>query len=276
MRHSEFQLTGNDASLFTQLWQPEGEPKGVICLVHGIGEHSGRYADLVSALTRASFVVLSSDLRGHGKSSGKRGHIPAYSVLMDDLELLLNKGALLAPKQPLFLYGHSMGGNLVLNYALRRNPTLAGVIATGPWLKLAFAPSPVKVVLVRLMAKLYPSFTQSTGLDAKGLSHDLKVVAAYELDPRVHDQISARLFSACNSAGLWALKHASDFTLPLLLMHGKEDPVTSWQASTTFAQTAANCTLKIWDGMYHEIHNEPDKEEVFAYAIAWLKAHSSS
>jgi alpha-beta hydrolase superfamily lysophospholipase len=162
----------------------------------------------------------------------------------------------------------------VLNYALRRKPDLNGVIATGPWLELAFQPPAAQVRLGRLMNGIAPGFTQHSKLDTTGLSHDQTVVSAYENDPLVHDKISARLFVAVYESGLWALEHAAEFPLPLLLMNGAADPITSAKASREFAERAGDkVTLKVWDGLYHEIHNEPEKVEVFEVMLDWLGKH---
>jgi len=121
------------------------------------------------------------------------------------------------------------------------------------------------------MNKIWPSFSQSSGLDTKALSHDTEVVHDYENDPLVHDHVSARMFIGIYQAGKWALEHAPEFSLPLLLMHGGDDKIISVEASHEFAgMIKENCTLKIWDGLYHEIHNEPEKEEVFKFLIDWL------
>ncbi|MGC8856789.1 MAG: lysophospholipase [Anaerolineae bacterium] len=258
--------------LYARGWKPhERIPKGVICLVHGHGEHVGRYEHVGQVLSTAGYALLGFDQRGHGRSVGPRGHIPSYDALLDDIALLLDEAASRYPALPYFLYGHSMGGNEVLNYALRRKPALAGVIATGPWLRLAFEPPALKVALGRMMNRVFPAFTQKSGLETAALSRRAEVVQAYEADPLVHDQISARLFVEMYSAGLWALEHATEFPLPLLLMHGSADRLTSADASREFAQRAGQqVTLRIWEGAYHEIHNEPEQDEVLQTMIAWL------
>ena len=193
---------------------------------------------------------------------------------MDDIAAFFKQVDERYPGLPRFLYGHSLGGNLVLNYVLRRKPDLRGVIATGPWLELAFQPPASQVTLGRLMNGIAPGFTQHSKLDTKGLSHDQVVVSTYENDPLVHDKISARLFIAMYETGLWALEHAAEFPLPLLLMHGAADPITSAKASQEFAEKAGDkVTLKVWDGMYHEIHNEPEKAAVFKIMLDWLGKH---
>jgi alpha-beta hydrolase superfamily lysophospholipase len=271
----ESKFEGRDGiSFYVQGWEPDAQPQAVVALVHGHGEHVGRYAHVGKALADAGYVLVGFDQRGHGKSGGARGHTPSYDALMDDIDTFL---AMLSEKysgKPLFIYGHSMGGNQVINYALRRHPRIAGAISTGPWLKLAFQPPPAKVALGKLMNNLVPSFTQPSGLVTAGLSHDAEVVRLYDNDPLNHDKISARLFVGMYDSGLWALEHASELSLPLLLMHGGADPMTSAEASRQFAGKAGkNITLRIWDGMYHEIHNEPEQAEVFKVMIEWLDQH---
>jgi len=272
MKHTEFKLkTFDELSLFGQSWQPESKPKAVICLVHGLGEYSGRYTHVADALTLAGYAIFAFDLRGHGKSSGQRGHAPSYEALLNDVSLFFNEMDKNFPELPLFLYGHSLGGNLVLNYILRHQPQLKGVIVTDPWLRLAFEPPRFKVILAQITNYIWPSFSQKNGLDTKALSRDPEVVQAYENDPLVHGHISARMFIGIYQSGYWALEHASEFSLPLLLIHGGDDKIISVEAGREFAdKIKENCTLKIWDGLYHEIHNEPEKEEVFKYLIDWL------
>ncbi len=272
MKSNEWNWTSNDnLPMYARSWEPEGSARACIALIHGLGEHIGRYAHVGQALTQAGFILTGYDLRGHGKSGGARGHTPSYDALMNDIERFLALTAEHYPGLPRFLYGHSMGGNQVINFALRRTADLQGIVATGPWLKLAFEPPAPKVALGKMMNKLLPGFTQTSGLDTKALSHDEAVVQAYETDPLVHDKISARLFIEMYQSGLWALEQAGQFPLPLLLMHGEKDRLTSPQASRQFATLAGSkVTLHIWEGLFHEIHNEVQKGEVFAELIAWL------
>jgi len=266
--------TSDGLQTYSKGWAPKGKPKATICLVHGHGEHIGRYEHVAAAVTEKGYAMLGFDLRGHGKSAGPRGHTPSYEALMDDITAFLGQIEGRYPDLPRFLYGHSLGGNLVLNYALRRKPALRGVIANGSWLKLAFEPPASKVSLGKMMNNILPGFTQSSGLETAALSHDPAVVEAYENDPLVHDKISARLFVSTYDSGLWALEHAAEFPLPLLLMHGTADRLTSAEASRQFAEAGGKqVTLKLWDGWYHEVHNEPEKAEVFKLMTDWLDKH---
>jgi alpha-beta hydrolase superfamily lysophospholipase len=272
LSHDEFFLqSSDDLNLYFQVWQPVDLIKGVICLVHGIGEHSGRYAHVAQALNEAGYAFLGMDMRGHGKSGGPRGHVPSLQAVFDDIEIYLAEAHRRYTDLPFFIYGHSLGG-LVLNYVIHFKPDLAGVIATSPNLRLAFEPSAAKIALGKMMNNLWPTFSQASGLETAALSRDLDVEQAYKNDPLVHDRVSARLFvSVVHEASQWSLEHASDFPLPLLLMHGNADRLTSAEASREFAAQAGEiCTLKIWDGFFHELHNEPEKDQVFAFMLDWL------
>ena len=258
--------------LFAHAFPSEKPPKAIICLVHGHGEHIERYEHLAAALNEADYALVGFDHRGHGQSDGPRGHTPSYETLLDDIDAFLAEVDEDYPDLPRILYGHSMGGNLVLNYALRRKPDLKGVIATGPWIKLAFEPPAVQVFLGKTMDKIFPAFIQASGLETAALSRDPEVVRAYEDDSLVHNKVSARLFVEMYDSGLWSLENAGDFPLPLLLMHGSADRITSAVASREFAEKAGEkVELKIWDGFYHEIHNEPEQAEIFKKIIDWLE-----
>ena len=264
--------TPHHGSLFAQEWLPEAAPGAVVCLVHGLGEHSGRYAQLAQFLTGAGFVLSAFDMHGHGKSPGQRGHVQSYEACLEDIQVLLDEATRRFPGKPLFLYGQSLGGNFVLNFALRREARLAGVIATAPLLRLAFEPPRSKVILARIMSCCWPAFSYVCGCGAADLSRDPAVVKRYMEDPLAHDLISARLYVEMCRAGMWALENAARLKLPVLIMHGSADRLTSADASRQFAERAGKCcTWRLWDGASHELHHEPEKEAVFAYMLAWLK-----
>jgi alpha-beta hydrolase superfamily lysophospholipase len=278
-RHIEFTGQSHDGlPLYHQCWSPNETPSAVVCLVHGIGEHSGRYAHVAAALNDAGYVLLGFDLRGHGRSGGPRGHTPAYDDLMTDIDRLLDEAAARYSGLPRFLYGHSLGGNLVLNYGLRREPGLhskhgiAGVVATSPALRLTATPPPIQVALVKAINKIHGGLQITNGLALEGLARDPEVIRAYTSDPLVHNKISVRLALGMFESGEWALAHAAGFPLPLLLVHGTQDKLTSAKASEEFAarMPGGRCTLKLWEGYYHETHNEPEKAAVLQFMIDWL------
>ncbi len=253
----------------------DSKPKAVIVLIHGMGEHAMRYKHVAEYFNQHNVALVSMDHRGHGRSTGKRGHTPNYDALMHDLELLLQKTNEAYPGIPVILYGHSMGGNLVLNFLIRKKPKVKGAIITAPYLRLAFEPPAWKVKLGKLSAGILPSLSQPTGLDTKAISRDNAVVAAYEKDPLVHDKITSAFFVNVHFAGPYAIEHANEIEVPVLLMHGTADRLTSTEGSKEFASRAGKMVeLKIWEGLYHELHNEPEKTEVLNFELDWLKKNS--
>jgi len=274
MQQSEFNWRTKDGlKIFANVWKPEQEVTGVMCLVHGMGEHVSRYNHVAEFFTTKGFAIIANDHRGHGKSEGKRGHTPSFDMLLNEISRLIEEADTRFPNQPIFVYGHSMGGNLVLNHLLRKEPKVKGVIATGPWIKLAFEPSKILIMLGKLSRKLAPSFTQSSNLNANHISQDKKVVEKYLNDPLVHDKISSEMGMCLMDAGEWLLNGGNKKTnVPLLIMHGSGDQVTSHDASEQFSQKISGDVLfKSWDGLYHEIHNEEQKNEVFDYTWDWMK-----
>lgn len=272
MQHNEFNLqSGDGLRLYAQEWVPDEDMKGIVCVVHGLGEHSGRYAHFGEFLTTNAFVLNTFDLRGHGKSEGPRGHSPSLEVIYDDFSLFLEHARDLHPNQPIFLYGHSLGGMLVLDYAIREEPSINAIISTSPILRPAFEPPAWKITLGRVMYRIMPTLAMSNELDRDALSRDPKVVEAYNADPLVHDRISSRLAIDMLDGGLWLLDNAHQLRIPTLLVHTSADKICSAPASQEFAQKAGDiCTLKLWEGLYHEIHNEPEKEDVIKFTLAWI------
>ncbi|OQA40829.1 MAG: Phospholipase YtpA [Chloroflexi bacterium ADurb.Bin325] len=274
MAESNFTLTAPDGHpLLGRAWLPE-QPKAVICLIHGLGEHAGRYGHVAAMFNDAGYAVLAYDQRGHGQAPGPRGHIPSWDALLNDVGLLLAEAARRYPGLPCFLYGHSMGGNIVLRYTMDRRPALAGVVATSPAIGLSKRPW-LQQALGKIMYRVKPDFMLANGLELAGLSRDPAVVAAYEADPLVYGRISARLGLDLLDSMAWVAAHPDQFpAVPLLLVHGTADRLTSAAATEAFAgQVKGDVTLKLWPGLYHETHNEPEKAEVLRFTIEWLDAH---
>jgi alpha-beta hydrolase superfamily lysophospholipase len=261
-------------SLFAQAWAPNGFPKAAVCLVHGLGDHSGLYRNLCDALLRGGYAVSTFDLRGHDRSDGRRGDL-RFDDAMGDIELVLDETRRRFGLIPRFLYGHSLGGLLVLHFALQRRPPLAGVVAVGPPLRTALREHRARMLAVHTLGSLLPSATLTSGLDATQISRDPNVVAAYQTDPLVHSRASLGLARDVIATSDRILADAHGFPLPLLLMHGGADPLTYPSGSRLFAERiAGDCTLKVYDGLYHEIHNEPERQQVFADLLSWLDAHA--
>jgi acylglycerol lipase len=275
MTHQELSWQSHDnLKIFGQYWLPDAQPKAVLCLVHGMGEHSGRYQTLIDALIPHGFAVMALDHRGHGKSEGQRGHTPDFEHLLNDVQVFLRQVSNHFPHIPQILFGHSMGGCIVLNYALRRQPALKGVIASAPLLRLAFQPNALQVLLAKAVNPLLPRLTQPTRLDVNGLSRDAEVVNDYRQDKLNHDKITPRFFIEIMRAGEWALANAHTLSIPLLLYHGTADRITSHQASEQFAEKSPRefTKFKLWEGYFHELHHEIGKEQVLETLLKWIEA----
>jgi alpha-beta hydrolase superfamily lysophospholipase len=274
MRESDFYWrTTNQLKINGRLWTPSGKAEAVLAVLHGMGEHIGRYRNMAQFWTTRNIAVIGHDHIGHGKSEGKRGHVFSYKELINGVEELIYRTNQQFPNVPVVLYGHSMGGNVAINYLLRKPFSVKGAIITSPYLKLAFKPSEFKVKLAHIMLNLYPGFSQSTKLDVTALSRDETVVKAYKKDKYVHDKITASMFVALHKAGLYALQHADELKVPVLLMHGTADQITSFEATQQFAVKANIMSRFIpWPDFYHEIHNEPGKEEVMQAQWEWIQA----
>ena len=254
-------------------WAPDSPPRAAVVLIHGLGEHTGRYAHVGEALSGAGFALLGYDLRGHGRSQGKRGHTPSYDHLLDDTSWAFQVARSRYPQARLFLYGHSLGATLALLYAFQRSPGVEGVVATGPVFRTAFAPPPLKIAAGRLLDRLMPAFTMYNEVNPAHLSRDPAVVRAYVEDPLVHNRISARMGIGMIDLGSRMLARNGELRVPTLLMCGSEDRLTSTAAAREFADMAGPvCTLKIWEGLYHEIHNEPQKAQVIAFMVDWMRS----
>lgn len=271
MPHTQFILkTSDGVDLFSQQWLPAGEVRASINLIHGLGEHSGRYAHVAAALNQAGFAVSAFDLRGHGQTPGPRGHIPSYETAAGDIRFFIDETKKRLPDLPQFLYGHSLGGALVLFTSLFHTPAIKGTIATSPGLNPGKVP-PAKLLAARILSRLAPSFAMNNSLDVSNLSHDQAVIDAYKGDPLVHPMISTRLGYELLTNGQKICAHKGDFPVPLLLLQGEKDRLVDPETNRLFAKNLdGTTTYKPFENGYHELHNEPWKEQVFEVIITWL------
>jgi alpha-beta hydrolase superfamily lysophospholipase len=267
--HSYRVQTKDQLLLHVQQWNDNKKSKGTICIIHGLGEHQGRYAHVAKFYIENGFQVYTYDQRGHGKSEGKRGHTPGIEYNLDDLERVIKT----IPQHHLFLYGHSFGGNVLVNFLLRKQPNyLKGAILSAPWLKLAKEPSVIDFSLAKLMNNIFPSYTQNNKLDENDLSLDEQVCIEYAEDPLTHNQISVRLFSDFYPAGKWALNNAEKLPVKTLIIHGDDDSVICKSGTENFAlSNTEKISYKIFNDTKHEPHNDLTKEDVFAYTLNWLE-----
>lgn len=273
MIHQTYEWIASDnKKLFGQSWSPQQASDKTIMMVHGLGEHCGRYERWAELFVQHNYNFIAIDLRGHGKSEGKRGHAKSLSRLLDDMDVLYNQAKEIFPGSRLILYGHSMGGNLVLNHVIRRNFPIDALISTSPWLKLANPPSDLLISIVGGLKKLFPGLQIPNGLNAEDISHDPEVVRMYEKDPLNHNKISLKLFSEITEGGNHALRNIYKINSPFLIMHGTGDRITSAKASENYVlNTNKRTKLKLWEGQYHELHNELIYKDVFDYIFQWLE-----
>ncbi|REE05693.1 alpha/beta hydrolase [Marinoscillum furvescens] len=268
-------LSQDGLKLFYRYWECES-PRAILCIVHGLGEHSNRYHELAQQLANSGITTYAMDLRGHGKSEGKRGHARSIELLMSDIEELLKTARAEHTELPMYLHGQSMGGNLVANYAIRMNTNeLSGMILTSPWLRLAFAPPAWKVKLAGIAKSIFPSLTQPNNLDARQFTKDENAIRAYNEDPLVHGLISAKLYTECAASSAYALDHADQIKLPALVFHGTADPIVDWKASQELTQCMS--TKVQWVPLEHFLHeplHDNCKGEVTDQMIDWMLSNS--
>ncbi len=257
------------------IMSPGERLQAMIIMVHGLGEHIRRYSGWSGLFNEAMAGMVGVDLPGHGQSDGKRGHIRSYAITDEMIDSLLDQCRKTFPGIPLFLYGHSLGGGMVLDYMLRKNPPVKGAIVTSPWLKLSFEPEKSKIRLAGIMKNILPSLVQSSGLVVDHLSRDREVVEKYKNDPLVHGLISVSLFHSAMTAASRSLHNASSLKKPLLLMHGTDDRICSSEGSREFAEKTPLAELRLWEGAYHELHNDLCRHEVFDAIRNWLETKLS-
>jgi acylglycerol lipase len=253
---------------------PEGDPTGVLLVCHGLGEHAGRYGNVVEALRPDGWAVYGLDHRGHGRSGGRRAHLDDYADWLTDFDAFRQLVAARHPDLPLFLLGHSMGGQIALAYALDHQDALRGLVLSAPALASNAVPRAAVPVLRRL-ARLTPTL-RPAGIDSTKISKDPEVVAAYRADPLVHHGNPTLGLSSALFAQFDVLpERARALRIPLLLQHGSLDELTD-PAGTRALEAAVgspDLTVHWYEGLWHEIYNEPERERPLADLRSWLAAH---
>jgi alpha-beta hydrolase superfamily lysophospholipase len=272
MQRGEGSFTALDGlTIFHQWWHPH-DGRGVVILVHGLGEHSGRYEHVAEALADAGFAVHALDHRGHGRSGGKRTYVKSYDEFMHDLSQFRAIVVAEHPDSPLIVLGHSMGGNLAMGHALREPDGIAGLALSGPALMVGDDLSPRQVKIFSFIAKLAP-WLRPRGLPVDAISRDPAVVEAYGNDPLVYTgKTSAGLGAALIGAMDTFPPRYANLTMPIWLGHGTEDRLCNIEGTRGLESGAVNAdvTAHYYEGLYHEIFNEPEREQVKGDLLAWL------
>jgi alpha-beta hydrolase superfamily lysophospholipase len=279
VEHGEGRFEGaGGARLFEQHWRPAGaDARGVLVLVHGLKDHSARYASAAETLARRGFAVYAFDLRGHGRSDGARVAIDAFAEYLDDLDRFLACVREREPARPTFLFGHSMGGAIVTLFAIERRPALAGIVLSAPALRVADDVPAVLVGSTKLLGAVLPGLPVF-GLESAGFSRDPAVVRENdETDPLIeHGRAPARTASELLGAIAEIQERMEEVRAPLLILHGTADRITDPEGSRELAARArsGDVTLRLYDGLYHDLLHEPEQAEVLGEIAAWLEARA--
>lgn len=262
--------TKDGLSIFGKEWKSE-KPKAVIALVHGFGEHCMRYDSMAQYYNAKGYAMIGYDRRGHGQSEGPRGHTPNYEAFLEEIDTLISTCKERYPDKPIILYGHSMGGNLVLNYMiLRNNPAIKIQVVTGPWIQLVQEPPAFLKFIVKYLRKIAPGFTQGKKL-GDAISRVQEERDKYMNDPLIHGDISLNTAYEMIVWGKHLHEYKGKLFVPALIQHAGDDLLTDLKATKTFVKNVTgDVTFKVWEGLYHEIHNESIREQVYDYTIEWI------
>lgn len=263
------------AALRIHRWLPVSPPRAIILLAHGYAEHGGRYADVAQRLNVAGLGLYAIDHMGHGQSDGVPGYISHFQLYLDGMSALLACVQREWPNMPLLLLGHSMGGLIAARFMASHQRFFVAAALSGPALQAGGGPRPLTKLLGRLLSRFAPHLGVMA-LDSDGVSRDPDLVARYRADPLVYrGKMSARLAAEMLREMSAAQREASAITLPLLIQHGSADRLTAPSGSQRFfgALGSADKQIKIYDGLYHEIYNEPERDEVIGDVITWFDAH---
>ncbi|OPX40480.1 MAG: hypothetical protein B1H13_07325 [Desulfobacteraceae bacterium 4484_190.3] len=263
--------------IFYRKYQADSERARLI-ITHGLGEHSGRYDNVVGKLLPKGITIWALDHRGHGQSDGPRGHISGFEDYIEELSTMVQMSREGLPEGvKCFLLGHSMGGLIALNFALRYPNMIDGVITSSPSLGLRVNAPVIKWVMGMIMSAIWPRLTLGNELNTSMISHDTEVVRAYHSDPLVHNRVSARWFTEFLSAMSAVNRMAPKMEVPILMQIAGDDYLVNTNASKAFFEKLIlkDKTLYIYDGLYHEIYNEKEKErsKVLTDLQGWLENH---
>jgi acylglycerol lipase len=276
MNHTEGNFKGvRNASIYYQAWLPDGKVKAVLFIVHGLGEHSGRYANVVNRFVPSGYAVYGLDQIGHGKSEGGREQVERFEDFTDNLTIYYNMVKAWQPGKPIFLYGHSLGGLIGCYYLLDHQADFKGAVISAALVRVPANISPLTVTMGKMLSAIAPK-AGVIPLNAAGVSRDPAVVKAYEDDPLVfHGKTPARLSAEMLKAMMRITAEAGRITLPVFILQGSADKlVDPGDAQLLYDKVSSNDkTLRMYDGLYHEVHNEPEREMMFKDLEAWLKAH---
>ena len=258
---------------YVHRWSLADTSHGGICIIHGLGEHAGRYAELAGFLAGHGYLVTAHDLPGHGHDSGRRGVVPSYQALLADVGDALAWTSAAVPGSPVFLLGHSMGGNLIVNYLLHGGQPPLAAIASSPMFLSPREPRGLANLAARLLLRWAPNLCIGTGVRYQWLTDDPAEQALVAHDPLYHRRVSLRLGAALIDSGRWAIEHAARLPIPLLVTHGTEDRLTLPAGSAQFAQRAGErCRFELLAGHRHESFRDLERRAVWQLFLDFLES----
>ncbi|MFN2269885.1 MAG: lysophospholipase [Anaerolineae bacterium] len=276
MDHIEGNFKGaRNANIYYQAWLPDGDAKGVLLVTHGLGEHSGRYMNVVDHFVPLGYAVYGFDLVGHGKSEGAREVVERFTDYTDTLAIYYGMVKDWQAASPIFLLGHSMGGLIAPYYLLDHQADFKGAVISAPLVKVSDDTSQLTIIMGKILSTLLPRMGL-LALDANSISRDPEVVKAYVNDPLVfHGKTPARLAAELLKAMLHVMAEADRITLPFIVVQGSEDKLVDPSGSQMLYDKASSIdkTIKIYQGLYHEVFNEPERNRVLKDVEVWLAAH---
>jgi acylglycerol lipase len=276
MKHTEGTFKSvRDLDIHYEAWLPDGEVKAVLFIVHGVGEYCARYTNVVDRFVPLGYAVYGLDHIGHGKSGGGRESLVRFEDFTEPLTAYFKMVSAWQPGKPVFIYGHSLGALITPFYLLEHQADFKGAIISAPATKIPDSISPLTITMGKILSAIAPN-AGILGLDTSNLSHDVNVVNTYNADPLVfHGKMPARLSAEMLRAMLLVNEQAAKITLPVLLMQGSGDHIVDPGGAQELYDKVGSRdkTIKIYPGLYHEIHNEPDREIMFKDLEAWLNTH---
>jgi len=274
-KEGNFKGTGN-FNLYWKCWLPEGQVKAVILVAHGLGEHINRYTNLVNNVVPLGYAVYGLDHQGHGKSEGTRVFVDRFQTYINDFKTFTDMVRKENTGKKTVLYGHSMGGLIAVCYALQYQSDLDGLIISAPAIKAGESITGATIVMAKVLSAISPKMGVQQ-LPSDTLSHDKAVVEAYDNDPLVYrGKVTARLGAEMLSLMSKVEVQLPSITLPMLILQGSDDRLVNQAGARILYEKAGSKdkTLKIYEGFYHEVHNEPGNARVFADMEAWLASHN--
>ncbi len=271
--HKEYFLNTVDGTkLYTQSWNGANDAKAVVCFVHELGGHSGRFERFAKMFIKNDIAVSAYDIRGNGKSEGKRGFSPSYNTLLKDLEIFYRATKTTFKNIPVIFMGHGLGGNLVINFVIRKKPKIAGIISTSPWLKLDNNPIGLNFQLGKILHYIIPWYSFRSGHSEIEMSDKKHSLIDLNSDVLLHNRTSYKLYNEAHKNGLWALKNIYKINIPFLLLYGKEDRFTSSKACEEYVNNTSEKTrLIIFEGFGHNLYNALGSTKIHKTIVDWLK-----